>query len=64
MRYGLLTAIATGALVATGVLLAGTPATAAPPTIGAIAPQSLTGPGPQNAAPTATPIKHLVVIYS
>jgi len=38
------------------------PATAA--TTGATAPASLTGPGPQDTAPTATPIKHLVIIFN
>ena len=31
---------------------------------GAVAPASLSGPGPQEAVPTATPIKHLVVIFN
>jgi phospholipase C len=32
-------------------------------TAGAVAPASPSDPGPQNAVPTATPIKHLVVIF-
>jgi phospholipase C len=37
------------------------PVAAASP--GAVAPASLSGPAPQDAVPTATPIKHLVVIF-
>jgi phospholipase C len=33
-------------------------------TAGAAAPASLSGPGPQETAPTATPIKHLVIIFN
>ncbi len=29
-----------------------------------IAPDGTSAPGPQNAAPTATPIKHLVIIFN
>jgi phospholipase C len=37
---------------------------AAPPAAGAVAPASLTSPSPQDAAPTATPIKHVVVLFN
>jgi phospholipase C len=40
------------------------PGVAAPPAAGAVAPASLTGPSPQDAAPTATPIKHVVVLFN
>ena len=50
-------------LLATALLTAGTgPAAAA--TTGAVAPASVAAPGPQDAAQTATPIKHLVVIFN
>ncbi|MGA3400151.1 MAG: alkaline phosphatase family protein [Acetobacteraceae bacterium] len=39
------------------------PLVAAPPAAGAVAPASLAGPSPQDAAPTATPIKHVVVLF-
>jgi phospholipase C len=63
MRYGLLTSVAAGVLAMTSVLCADGPATAAPPTTGAVAPASLSGRSPQDATPTSTPIKHLVVIF-
>ena len=63
MRYGLLTSVAAGVLAMTSVLCADGRAVAAPPTTGAVAPASLSGRSPQDAAPTATPIKHLVVIF-
>jgi phospholipase C len=51
------------ALAATaGIRLA--PAVAAPTPTGAIAPASLASPSPQDAAPTATPIKHVVVLFN
>ncbi len=37
---------------------------AAPPAAGAVAPASLAGPSPQDAAQTATPIKHVVVLFN
>ncbi len=40
------------------------PHSAAAATAGAIAPASPSSPGPQDAAPTATPIKHLVIIFN
>jgi phospholipase C len=51
---------ATAALLAT---LGAAPLAAATPE-GAVAPAALTGPSPQDAARTATPIKHLVVIFN
>jgi phospholipase C len=53
--------------IAAGVPLLGLAQTAtapaATPAGGAVAPASLAGPNPSDAQPTATPIKHLVVIY-
>jgi len=40
------------------------PGVAAPPAAGAVAPAGVTGPSPQDAAPTATPIKHVVVLFN
>jgi len=49
-------------------LLAGLLLSAAPPasaaSTGAVAPAEASGPQPQNAVPTATPIKHVVVIFN
>jgi len=54
------TALGAVALTAT----AWQPHPAAAATAGATAPASLTSPGPQDTAPTATPIKHLVIIFN
>src|SRR5271155_1588000 len=64
MRHWLLTSIAAAALAA--ALFPGMygSAAAAPPSGGAIAPASLSGRSPQDAAPTVTPIKHLVIIFN
>jgi len=51
--------LAAAALLAATAL---TPAAAAPD--GAVAPTGLGGPSPQDALPTATPIKHVVVIFN
>ncbi len=59
-RTRLLSAAA-GALLA-GFALAALPSDAVP-TVGAVAPARPGRPNPADAAPTATPIKHLVVIY-
>jgi phospholipase C len=42
---------------------AGSAGSAAAQSTGAVAPTSLAAPGPQETAPTATPIKHLVVVF-
>ena len=60
-RYGML--LATVAGLATTLLIAGAEAASAD-TTGAVAPASLSGPTPQDAAHTATPIKHLVIIFN
>ncbi len=60
-RYGLL--LATVAGLATTLLIAGANPVSAD-TAGAVAPASLSGPTPQDAANTATPIKHLVIIFN
>ncbi|HEY3909268.1 MAG TPA: alkaline phosphatase family protein [Stellaceae bacterium] len=62
MRRKILLGIAAGALMLgfvgqTGCVLAATGAE------GAVAPASPAGPNPSDALPTATPIKHLVVVY-
>jgi len=61
-RHEILLSTVLGAVVLTASAWQSHPATAA--TAGAIAPASLTGPGPQETAPTATPIKHLVIIFN
>ncbi|HUZ65506.1 MAG TPA: hypothetical protein VMU82_17515, partial [Acetobacteraceae bacterium] len=56
-------ALAAG-LFATGLFAwGGAPAVAAPPAGGAVAPAGVAAPSPPDALRTATPIKHLVVIY-
>ncbi len=61
-RQTLLLCTAAGALAAgLGVWTHGS--RAATPTAGATAPASLTGPSPADSLPTASPIKHLVVIF-
>jgi phospholipase C len=61
-RRDILLSTALGAVVLTASAWQPYPATAA--TLGATPTASLTGPSPQDAAPTATPIKHLVIIYN
>ena len=53
---------AAGALCA-GLLVCAGGTSAAPAATGAVAPAGLARPDPADTAPTATPIKHLVVIY-
>jgi phospholipase C len=60
IRYKCLTCVAAGAL-AVAALACG-PAYAAPPG-GAVAPVSISGASAQDRVPTATPIKHLVIIF-
>ncbi len=50
-------------LLAAGLLVSGA-GVASAASAGAVAPASLSGPQPQDAAKTATPIKHLVVIFN
>jgi phospholipase C len=45
-------------------VVAATPAAGATPVAGAVAPASIAGPSPQDAVPTATPIKHVVVLFN
>jgi phospholipase C len=45
-------------------ILTGSTAFSAAAAPGAIAPASLSAPGPQDQVPTATPIKHLVILYN
>src|SRR5580692_1166609 len=63
MRYGLLGCIAAGAVAVALASWVFRSAIAAPPG-GAVAPASLAGRSPQDAAQTATPIKHLVIIFN
>ncbi len=55
--------IALGALVLTAFAWPASPAAAATPTSGAVAPAGQAARNPQDATSTATPIKHLVVIF-
>ncbi|HVC61759.1 MAG TPA: alkaline phosphatase family protein [Acetobacteraceae bacterium] len=63
MPHKCLTSVAAGALAVAFAAWAGSAAVAATPPGGAIAPASSSAGSPQDRTPTATPIKHLVVIY-
>jgi phospholipase C len=57
------TLLCTAAALLAGFGVSAGPSIAATPAGGAVAPASLGGSSPADATPTATPIKHLVVIY-